>query len=196
MNFKKLPNLLLRTWSKGLLFSILIIVNCEIQASEVRGRVIAVTDGDTMTVLDSALVEHKIRIAGIDAPEKKQSFGMRSKQNLAAASFNRSAVVIYLKRDRYGRVIGKVLIDGLDLGLLQISSGMAWHYKKYAREQSEPDRRSYNEAEQTAKRNKKGIWSDATPIAPWEFRKRKLDERARMHCTQDVACHNLAERIS
>ena len=105
-------------------------------AATLSGRVIGVADGDTLTVLDGANVQHRIRLCGIDAPEKKQPFGTRSKQNLASLAFAKYPTVVeWTKPDRYGRIVGKVIVDGQDVGLRQIQAGLAWWYRKYAREQ-------------------------------------------------------------
>lgn len=95
-----------------------------------------VPDGDTITVLDADKVQHKIRLAGIDAQEKKQPFGQRSKESLSDLVFSKAVTVDTNKRDRYGREVGKVLVNGLDANLVQVQRGFAWHYKAYEREQS------------------------------------------------------------
>ena len=96
-------------------------------ATTLVGRVVGVADGDTVTVLDSANQQFKICLAGIDAPEKRQAFGQRSKQSLSAMVMGRDVRVEYLGRDRYSRIVGKVLVEGMDACLAQVRSGMAWH---------------------------------------------------------------------
>lgn len=110
------------------------------------GYVVGVADGDTITVLDADKVQHKIRLTGIDAPEKKQPFGNRSKQSLSDMVFNKTVTVETDKRDRYGRELGKVLAGGVDVNLEQVRAGMAWHYKAYERTQPVIDRQSYADA--------------------------------------------------
>jgi hypothetical protein len=88
--------------------------------------------GDTVTVLDADHRQHKIRLAGIDAPEKAQPFGQRSKENLPRLVFGREVVVEVGKTDRYRREVGKISIDGIDANLEQVKAGLAWHYKAYA----------------------------------------------------------------
>ena len=127
-------------------------------------------DGDTITVVDANKVQHKIRLAGIDAPEKKQAFGNRSKESLSGLVFDKTVNVETDKRDRYRREIGKVLVDGLDVNLVQVTRGLAWHYKAYEREQSVIDRLAYADAEIEAKAARRGLWADAEPVPPWEFR--------------------------
>ncbi len=142
-------------------------------AETITGRVVGVADGDTITVLDANKVQHKIRLSGIDAPEKKQPFGNRSKESLSDLAFNKTANVETSKRDRYGRQIGKVLVNGRDVNLVQVERGMAWFYRQYQREQSPNDRRLYEAAEDAAKADKRGLWRDAEPVPPWEFRRNK-----------------------
>ena len=96
----------------------------------------SIADGDTITTLDSANQQHRIRLNGIDAPEKAQPFGNVSKQNLARLAFSRNAVVDCPKFDRYGRQVCLVRVSGIDVGLAQIEAGLAWWYRKYSREQS------------------------------------------------------------
>ncbi|MDQ3712210.1 MAG: thermonuclease family protein [Acidobacteriota bacterium] len=136
-----------------------------------EGKVIAVSDGDTITVLDTNNKQHKIRFAGIDAPEAKQDFGNKAKENLSALLFNKTVRVISNKTDKYGRTVGTVLLDSKDINLEQIKAGFAWHYKEYAGEQSETERKNYADAEVIARRAKIGLWSMANPTAPWAFRK-------------------------
>jgi len=108
--------------------------------ADFTGEVVGVADGDTITVLDATKVQHKVRLTGIDAPEKKQPFGNRSKQSLSDMVFNKTVTVETDKRDRYGRELGKVLAGGQDANLEQVRAGMAWHYKAYERTQSATDR--------------------------------------------------------
>ena len=135
------------------------------------GKVIRIADGDTVTVLDLSKVQHKVRLTGIDAPEKKQPFGNRSKQSLSDMVFSKTVTVETDKRDRYGRELGKVLINGMDVNREQIRRGMAWHYKAYQRDQSADDRRTYAGTENKAKEQRRGLWVDSDPLPPWEWRK-------------------------
>ena len=108
---------------------------------------------------------------GIDAPEKKQDFGMASKQSLSDLSYDKMATIDYNKRDRYGRIVGKILINGRDINLEQVRKGMAWHYKKYQGEQEVEDRSIYANTEYEAQHDKRGLWSYKDPMPPWKFRK-------------------------
>jgi endonuclease YncB( thermonuclease family) len=142
-------------------------------AGTFTGRVVGITDGDTVTVLDSDNVQHKVRLSGIDAPEKKQDFGNRSKESLSELVFSKLVSVETGKQDRYGREVGKIVVDGVDANLRQVQRGFAWHYKAYMREQSLEDKMLYSDAEDDAKAEKLGLWRDKDPIAPWAWRKGK-----------------------
>lgn len=142
-------------------------------SATIEGRVIGVSDGDTITILDRQNVQHRIRLAAIDAPEKAQPFGNRSKEHLSRRVFNRSVLVEWNKRDRYRRIVGQVLIDGHDAGLEQVRTGMAWWYRDYSKEQKPEDRELYERTEQAAKDLKVGLWRDTNPVPPWDWRRQK-----------------------
>jgi endonuclease YncB( thermonuclease family) len=153
------------------LFTLLILtIAISGHADTLTGTVIHVADGDTITVMDSGHDKHIIRLAGIDAPEKGQPFGQVSKRNLTDQVIEKTVDVEWTKKDRYGRTVGKVLLDGQDINLEQIRRGMAWHYKQYQREQSPSDRDGYAKAEDRARSDHVGLWVDPRPQAPWEFR--------------------------
>lgn len=154
---------------------ILAVVSCTSFADQLVGKVIKVADGDTVNVLTSDNETHKIRLSGIDAPEKKQAFGNRSKQALAELIDGKIVNVEYNKLDKYQRAVGKITFNGQDVNLRQIKLGLAWHYKKYEREQDVEDRSIYADAEYLAQRDKVGLWYDANPIAPWDYRKKKRE---------------------
>lgn len=139
-------------------------------AETLTGRVVGIADGDTLTLLDASKTQHKIRLAGIDSPEKGQAFGQVCKKSLSDLAYDRVAAVESSKLDRYGRVIGKVLVGGQDVNLEQVRRGCGWHYKKYQNEQSLEDRLSYNRAEEEARNNRVGLWADSAPVAPWDWR--------------------------
>lgn len=142
-------------------------------AESIEGRVVGVTDGDTVKVLTAGNVQERIRLAGIDAPERSQPFGQVSKQHLSDQVFERTVTVEWDKRDRYGRLVGKILVAGQDANIEQIRSGLAWHYKKYASEQTPEDRAAYGLAEQEAQEAARGRWSEPAPTAPWDWRHRR-----------------------
>ena len=155
------------------LFILLYFTHAILQADTLTGRVVRVTDGDTIVVLDSANAQHKIRLQGIDAPERKQAFGTKSKEHLSDSVAGKFVVVDYDKRDRYERILGKVLLSDEDMNLEQIRAGLAWHYKKYQKDQAPSDRELYSDAEVEAREAKRGLWYDSEPAPPWEYRKSK-----------------------
>lgn len=139
-------------------------------AETLTGRVRSVADGDTVTLVDSAQVPHKIRLAGIDAPEARQPYGQVSRRSLAEMVEGQWVQVSYDKRDRYGRLVGKIELHGRDVNLEQLRRGLAWHFKKYQDEQSPSDRQAYAKAEEEAQSARLGLWRDAQPQAPWDWR--------------------------
>ena len=115
----------------------------------------------------------KIRLGGIDAPESDQPFGQASKRYLAEAVAGQIVVVEFEKKDRYGRVIGKVLLGGADMNLRQVEAGYAWWYEYYKRDQSVADQRAYSAAERQARDSSIGLWSEPTSINPYDWRQGK-----------------------
>jgi endonuclease YncB( thermonuclease family) len=113
----------------------------------------------------------KVRMDGTDAPELGQAFSAKSKQTLSDLVFGKDCRVDSQGGDRYGRTVGRVSVDGTDVNAAMIEAGMAWHYKKY------DSRRSMAEKESAAKAARVGLWSDPSPIAPWEWR--KMDKESR-----------------
>jgi len=150
--------------------------------ADITGRVVAVTDGDTIKVLDSSNNQHKVRLTGIDAPERGQPFGTVSRDHLARMLAGKDVRVESTKKDRYGRVLGKVWVQPADCSTCgktlnsnhaQVLSGMAWWYRYYAKEQSPEDRGRYESAEDEAKARGWGLWADPNPINPYDWRKGK-----------------------
>ena len=150
-------------------------------AEVLTGRVVSVSDGDTLTVLDNDKQQHRIRLYGIDAPEKAQPYGQRSKEHLSRLTYAKDVRVDWKKRDRFGRIVGKVWVRPidcsnceltLDAGLAQLSVGLAWWYRKYAWEQSAEDRARYEVEEGEARARQVGLWGDPAPEPPWGWRRR------------------------
>lgn len=135
-------------------------------AMMVEGRVIAVADGDTMTVVDASLRQHRVRLAGIDAPESGQPHGQAARRSLGELCFRRKARVFTIDVDRYGRIVGHVHCDGVDANMAQVRSGYAWVYDKQARDPV------LTQAQAKARASRLGLWSDPNPIPPWEWRRR------------------------
>jgi len=157
---------------KKLVLVIFLFLSTFANAKTIEGLVVGVSDGDTITVLDQQKNSYKIRLQGIDAPEKKQAFGEKSKQSLHDLVHSKQVRIEYDKEDKYGRIVGKVTVDDVDVCLEQLVLGMAWHYKKYQNEQSVSDRALYSDTELKSKSLKLGLWTDDTPMPPWEFRKK------------------------
>ena len=130
-------------------------------AGELRGRVVAVADGDTLTILDASRQQHRIRLAEIDAPEKRQPFGQRSKQSLSDLCYGRDAAIENDGRDPNGRTIGH------DTNAEQVRRGMAWVFDRYATE------RSLYAIQDEARAARRGLWSDPAPVPPWEYRAKR-----------------------
>ena len=158
-------------FTRLLLSAALVLLTTTVCANTITGRVVGIADGDTLTVLDATNTQHKIRLAGIDSPEKKQPFGQHCKQSLSDLAYGRTVSVETNKRDRYGRLIGKVLVDGEDVNLEQVRRGCGWHYKQYQNEQPLDDRLAYNAAEESARAARVGLWAVHGPVAPWDWRR-------------------------
>lgn len=139
--------------------------------------IVGVTDGDTVTAVDSNNRQIKVRLAGIDAPESRQDFGARSKQYLSDLVYGKPVILDGDKIDRYGRLVAKILLNGADVNLEQIKAGFAWHYKQYELEQSYADRKIYAAAERDARSKGINIWSVPEPVAPWDFRRNQSAKR-------------------
>ena len=141
-----------------------------VSAEVLNGTVVGVIDGDTITVLDKSNNEHKVRLMGIDAPEKSQTFGNEAKKTLSNYIYKKEVSVEYKKYDKYKRIVGKVTLDGQDICLQMIREGMAWHYTDYEKEQSKTDRDLYSEAEASARSGMIGLWQANEAVKPSEFR--------------------------
>lgn len=144
---------------------LLIAFLCALSAGEITGKVVKVTDDDTITVLTADNVQVKVRLDGIDASESKQAYGQKSKENLSDLYAGKNASVQDKGQDRYKRALGVVMCEGINVNEKQVTDGYAWAYVKYSKE--------YIEAEKEAKDAKKGLWQDKNPIAPWDYRTKK-----------------------
>jgi len=131
------------------------------------GQVVKIADGDTLTVLDSARNQHKIRLAGIDAPEKTQAFGTQARNALASAVFRQTVRVDVTDTDRYGREVGRVYCAGRFINADLVRAGFAWRYTQFDRTGE------FAPLEADARRHRRGLWADNHPIPPWEFRREK-----------------------
>ena len=131
-----------------------------------EGKVTAVLDGDTIEVLHDGKAV-RIRLAGIDCPEKAQAFGQAAKKFTSENLFGKTVKVVGKENDRYGRLVAEVWMAGEWFNKSIVASGLAWHYKKYS------DSEDLAQAEKNAQRSSKGLWADANPVAPWDWRKMK-----------------------
>ena len=155
---------------KKLIFIILLFFPLLLIAEELVGKVIKVSDGDTITILDSINQKHKVRLIGIDAPETEQLYGDISTQSLAKLVYDKEVLVTWDKKDKYYRILGKVIVDGRDANYEQLKKGLAWFYKQYDKDLSDDDKQRYSEAEEWARNYTEGLWADSKSIPPWEFR--------------------------
>lgn len=131
------------------------------------GKVVGVSDGDTYTILTGSNKQIKVRLQGVDCPEKNQAFGSKAKQYASSLVFGKAVTVEVVSTDRYGRTVGIVkTADGVNVNYRMVESGFAWWYRQYA-----PDDSELKKAEEAARVNRSGLWADPNPIPPWKFRR-------------------------
>ena len=152
-----------------IIFFILFFSNLSFAQSTIQGVVVSIADGDTITVLQDS-EQYKIRLYGVDTPEKKQDFGQKAKQFTSGMVFKQHVKVVAYDIDRYGRTVGMVYIGQKCLNEELIKNGLAWIYKRYC---SESFCNSWMQLEQEARVNKLGLWIYDNPIPPWDFRRGK-----------------------
>ncbi len=142
--------------------------------AQINGYVISIADGDTLTLLTADKERVKVRLAEIDTPEKKQPYGQKAKQELASLAFNHSAQVSVIDTDRYGRVVGRVVVDDLDVNAELVRRGAAWVYRDYLK------RTDLLPLEAEARRQRKGLWAlpESERMPPWQWRKEQRENRA------------------
>lgn len=132
------------------------------------GKVVNVTDGDTVVVLRAGNIQEKIRLAEIDCPEKSQAFGQRAKQFTLDKAAQKNVTVEVRDHDRYGRTVGEVFLpDGKSLNRELVRNGYAWWYRRYSKDES------LGELEAQARTARRGLWSDPAAVAPWDWRKKQ-----------------------
>lgn len=150
-----------------LLFVFFFLHSVSVQAKEFKARVVAVSDGDTITVLDSSKQQIKIRLAEIDTPESSQPYGNRAKQQLSDLVFNKMVTVRTDTTDRYGRSIARIYVDDIDVNAMMVELGAAWVYRQYAKD------KSLFALEDKARKAQVGLWNlpEAEQTPPWEWRK-------------------------
>ncbi|RAV98921.1 thermonuclease family protein [Pseudochryseolinea flava] len=154
---------MIRTFFCIILFQLFIVIGY----AQIKGKVVKISDGDTFTVLTASNETVKVRLHGIDCPEKSQDFGQVAKQHLSNLIFNRQVKIIKKNVDRYGRVVGVVFADTINVNEHLLSSGLAWHFKKY---DTNP---VWAKLETNAKSKRLGLWSMSNSVPPWMFRKNK-----------------------
>ncbi len=144
-----------------------LLASCEDQRNQFSGMVVSIADGDTLTVLHAGKQE-RVRLYGVDCPEKKQPFGTRARQVTGQLAFRKVVTVRVKDRDRYGRTVGEVILpDGKVLNRELVRAGLAWWYRDYAAGDMELFR-----LEREARAAGRGVWSDPKAVPPWEYRKR------------------------
>jgi endonuclease YncB( thermonuclease family) len=149
-----------------LIISLFTLISCGLE-----GKVVRVSDGDTLVILDKNNTEHKIRLAQIDAPELNQPWGKKSKQSLSDLVMHKKVEITVVDKDDYGRTVGTVFIDNKDVCKEQIALGYAWVYRHHLKDNS------LLAIEDEAKKNKRGLWKDFNPTPPWVWRKKNKENR-------------------
>jgi len=161
---------------------LILFANCKLDSSKenfsdrknlIQGKVIGIFDGDTYNILTIDNQTIKVRMEGIDAPEREMPFHKASQKYLSQLIYKKDIKLDKTGEDQYGRTLGfTYLLDGTDINLQMLKEGMVWHYKKYN------SNRLYSDAEKEARSFKKGLWTDKNPIAPWEFRNSQRNKRS------------------
>lgn len=146
--------------------SLILIVMAFSASADFSGRIVRVLDGDTVEMLEPGNQLTRIRLAGIDAPEKSQPFGQRSRQELSSMVAQRHVTVTGSDKDRYGRLLGTVWIGVTDVNAEQIRKGLAWAYRYHGK----PTRPDYAVLEAEARLQSVGLWSEPGQTEPWRWR--------------------------
>ena len=165
------PSFFGRRLTKALLGALLLLTAAPAAAAELHGVVVAVTTGDAITVLDGNRKQHKIRLAGIDAPEKYQPFADGARQNLSKLAFQKQATLDCYRTGGDNRKVCRVSVEGKDIALAQVQAGFAWHYTRFENDQTPSERTAYARAETHARASRWGLWQSDRPVPPWEFRR-------------------------
>lgn len=147
----------------------LLMLSCTVQAVTLIGRVVGVTDGDTLTLLAAGTRQVRVRLADIDTPESGQPYGARAKQELSTLAFGKEARVDVQDTDKYGRSVGRVYVGAVDVNAALVESGAAWVYRQYSHDPKLLD------LEAQAKAARRGLWAlpEAAQTPPWEWRRRR-----------------------
>jgi endonuclease YncB( thermonuclease family) len=156
----------------AVLFSMLAGVAVAAEPAVLKGKVVAVSDGDTLRVLDASGTQHVVRLRGIDAPETRQAFGTKARERLAKLTMGKAATVLVHDRDRFGRSVGVVEVAGENVNERLVADGMAWHYARFDKSPA------LAAAQREAQAAKRGLWADDYPVPPWEWRATEKDRKA------------------
>jgi len=162
VNHRHHKKMMSRFWLTGLAL-LLVVAGVPVSAETLIGRVVSVQDGDTLT-LRVAGRRVKVRLAGIDAPERDQPFGDKSRRSLSQMTLNRTVNVPVQKIDDYGRTIGAVTVTGSNVEAEQVRRGLAWVYRQYTHDAQ------LLALEAEARAVRRGLWADANPTPPWDWR--------------------------
>lgn len=141
---------------------------------DLRGRVVRVADGDTVSILDGDNKQHKVRLFGIDTPERDQAYGKAAKKALAALVADKQVAVQIMETDSYGRTVGTLYLQDSNINAAMVQSGYAWWYRHYA-----PNNRLLAAMEQQAREKKRGLWADPEPMPPWDWRRQQRYQKSR-----------------
>jgi micrococcal nuclease len=149
--------------------ALLICLTPAVYSEQLTGKVVGVSDGDTITILTEQSQNIKVRLSEIDAPEKNQPWGQNSKQALSNLIFSSNVTVDSVGEDRYGRTLGTVFLKKVNINKHMVEQGNAWAYKKYVHDQN------YFTLQKSAQTRKVGLWSlsEDQTVAPWEWRKKQ-----------------------
>ena len=139
-------------------------------ADTLTGKVVKIADGDTVTILVGG-TQVRIRLFGIDAPERGQDFSRNSSEALAGLVFGKEVRVIVHDKDRYGRTVGDIYIGDLLVNEKMVKDGWAWNYARYSKS------KHYAEFEREAREAKRGLWAGRTPIPPWDYRAQERERK-------------------
>ena len=151
---------------------IFLLLASHLEAADYTGRVVGVLDGDTIEVLHNQHPE-RIRLSGIDCPEKRQAFGQRAKQAASELVYGREVTIQTHGKDKYKRTIGDVILqDGMSLNQELVKQGWCWWYRKYA-----PGNTVLERLETEAREGRKGLWADPQPVPPWEWRTQRRESK-------------------
>jgi micrococcal nuclease len=141
------------------------------EPSVLKGKVVAVSDGDTLRVLDAGGAQNTVRLQGIDAPETRQAFGTKARERLASLTMGKAVIVRVHGRDKYRRTLGTVEVAGQDVNRRMVSDGMAWHYARFDKSPALAG------AERDARAARRGLWADGNAVPPWEWRATEKDRK-------------------